>query len=284
MKYSTKDRVQLAVLREGAGLMMAKGNARKDFEQFSMAVRGVRELGPELRRITFAAPELTGFTPSGPDEYFGLLIPQPGAPLVLPDASRINIRAAVAAMPAATRPELRWYTVRNHRPEFGEIDVDFVLHAGSEGPGSRWAAGAEAGQVVGFKANGSAYSPPSGARAQLLVADETSLPALAAVLEQLPGGAGPVIAIAEVPGPGFEQEIDSPVPVRYLHRAPGQRPGELALAAVAQLDLGAGVEYAWLCGESRLATGARRLLVRERGVDRRRVMFSGYWKAGGPRG
>ncbi|MGL4177945.1 MAG: SIP domain-containing protein [Dermatophilaceae bacterium] len=41
--------------------------------------------------------------------------------------------------------------------------------------------------------------------------------------------------------------------------------------------------YAWACGESGLAAGARRALVRH-GLDRRRVYFCGFWKVGQPRG
>jgi len=45
---------------------------------------------------------------------------------------------------------------------------------------------------------------------------------------------------------------------------------------------GSPVVYAWACGESDLATGARRVLVRH-GVDRRSIYFCGYWKLGSPR-
>ncbi|MFB9643113.1 SIP domain-containing protein [Agromyces lapidis] len=37
--------------------------------------------------------------------------------------------------------------------------------------------------------------------------------------------------------------------------------------------------YAFAVGESKLATGARRLLVDERGVPKRNVTFCGYWRA-----
>lgn len=38
--------------------------------------------------------------------------------------------------------------------------------------------------------------------------------------------------------------------------------------------------YAWLAGESGVITGLRRFLVGEAGLDRRRVAFMGYWRAG----
>jgi NADPH-dependent ferric siderophore reductase len=38
-----------------------------------------------------------------------------------------------------------------------------------------------------------------------------------------------------------------------------------------------------VCGEAGLVTGLRRQLVKDRDVDRRRILFSGYWKRGRPR-
>ena len=38
--------------------------------------------------------------------------------------------------------------------------------------------------------------------------------------------------------------------------------------------------YAWIAGESKVVTGLRRHLVRERGVDRGQVAFMGYWREG----
>ena len=44
------------------------------------------------------------------------------------------------------------------------------------------------------------------------------------------------------------------------------------------------LDYAWLCGESGLATSLRRHLVQEIGMDKRAITFSGYWKLGAARG
>ena len=38
--------------------------------------------------------------------------------------------------------------------------------------------------------------------------------------------------------------------------------------------------YAYNAGEQALATGARRHLVRDRGIDKRRITFTGYWNLG----
>ncbi|WP_427385163.1 siderophore-interacting protein [Janibacter sp. G56] len=43
---------------------------------------------------------------------------------------------------------------------------------------------------------------------------------------------------------------------------------------------GRGEYYVWVAGESSMVTGIRRHLVRNHGLDRRRIAFMGYWKRG----
>jgi NADPH-dependent ferric siderophore reductase len=272
-RYSAIDRFQLSAVTAVAGLVMASPARRDFFPQFTMTVRAVRELSPVLRRITFHAGEFADFELTGVDESFGLLVPQPGRELVMPDVRRVNVRQALRRLPDADRPDLRWYTIRAARPADAEIDVDFVLH-GDAGPGTRWASAAAPGDVVGFRAGTATFCPPAGAESSLLVADETALPALSAILEA--GGTGHVFV--ELPDERYRGPLDSEVPITWLYRGTDP-PGSHVLPAVRDAKLST-VDYAWLCGESGIATGLRRHLVRERGVDRRRVLFSGYWRLG----
>ena len=65
------------------------------------------------------------------------------------------------------------------------------------------------------------------------------------------------------------------------------RPVEMTMwcpASATAPDLTADLDYAWLCGESGLATSLRRHLVQEVGMDKRSITFSGYWKLGAARG
>jgi NADPH-dependent ferric siderophore reductase len=57
--------------------------------------------------------------------------------------------------------EWRNYTVRRHRPEAGEIDVDVVLHD-QPGPASRWAAEAPLGSDVGYAGPRVDFTPRPG--------------------------------------------------------------------------------------------------------------------------
>ena len=120
------------------------------------------------------------------------------------------MRQAIRKLPADQRPELRWYTIRSLRPDVREIDVGFVLH-GDAGPGSRWAGAARPGDEVGFRAGKATYVPPDGDGRRLLAADETALPALAAILEAHGAGPAPIEAFAEVPDESYRQPLDAAV-------------------------------------------------------------------------
>jgi len=270
------DRLQLKVLKAAVPLMMSPSNYRPEFEQFLMTVSAVQNLSDDIRRVTFQAPEFAEFALTGPDEYFTVIFPQPGQPMTMPDSDRVNVRNAVARLPEVSRPLFRWYTIRAIRPAAAEIDVDVVVH-GDTGPGSAWALRARVGDRVGFRAGGSAYrTQPAGGR-QLLIADETAMPALYSILESLPSDAE-VTAILELPSASFDTPLDSAIRPQLIFRG-SAAPGSAALDALRDSTF-ENLDYAWACGESALATGARRFLVKERDVDRRSIMFSGYWKLG----
>ena len=246
---------------------------------FAVTVSEVADVAAHLRRITVQAPELRDYRPTGPDEYFGLVIPPAGKDLVLPEPKGLNIRAELGAIPEESRPDLRWYPVRSHDPAAGRLLIDVVTH-GDNGPGSAWALRTGPGDAVGLRTLTSAWRRTEAP--QLLVADPSSAPALRAIVE----ACSPVFRRrmhVRVVGPGpeyFEPGLTSLEPglasmdVLYA-------PVEESAAAVVENLRDAGpldVGYAWLCGEAGLAKAARRLVVREGGVARTEVLFSGYWR------
>ena len=282
-----KDKVVFGAARLWYRGAMAEVAEREGHAQFEATVARVRDLNPVMRRITLAAPELTGYALAGPDEYFGLLMPGANGYLHLPDPERVNVRAAIAEMDEDEQPGLRWYTIREIRRGQGEVDVDIVTH-GDSGPGSAWATAAKVGDPVGFRSGGALYTSFDAAR-QLFVADETAVPALLAILEErqrrgLSGLGEGVVAHVEAPDAGVLAGMDLPEEIT-VHERGEEAPGTAALAAIAADSSSTeGLDYAWLCGESGLATSLRRHLVQEVGMDKKAITFSGYWKLGAARG
>ncbi|MET9399901.1 siderophore-interacting protein [Kitasatospora sp. NPDC002965] len=277
----------------------------EQFRFFAAEVVGSRRLGPTMVRIALGGAGLDGFASGGRDQSFSLFLPHPGQEEpVLPVEAGADWFAGWRALDESVRAVMRSYTVRSQRrlPDGGtELDVDFALH-GDTGPASRWAARAEPGDRVlllgpAVEDNRSVgFRPPAGTRTVLLVADETALPAAAAILEWLPADVT-VQAFLQVPHAEDIQDL----PTRAVGETRWLVGTDLLVGAVRAAtlpgdddggDKEGGVKdggdarqardevYAWLAGEAGTVRALRRHLVGERGLDRRRIEFSGYWRRG----
>ncbi|AUS77543.1 siderophore-interacting protein [Actinoalloteichus sp. AHMU CJ021] len=247
-----------------------------------LRVTAVRRITPRLARISFGG-DLDGFRDVAPDQQVKLFFAKPGqavpAPPPMPeDGDALRWYQAYLAMPDAERPWMRAYTVRRHDPRAGRIDIDFVLHD-HDGPAGTWAASARIGDLVGMVG-----PAPSHRRTavehdwQLLVGDETALPAIAAILERLSPG-DRAVAFVELADPAERQVIDSAgdVDLRWIGRRPGAH-GAALLDAVRAATFPPGRVAPWIAGEASTVRAVRRHLVGERGVDRRSIAFTGYWR------
>ena len=229
-------------------------------------------LTPSMSRITLAAPELADFGVEEPGEIVTLGWPAPGRELVLP-------RSRWRFPPGTEDQHWRNYSVRAYDAARAEIDVDFFLH-GDDGRASAWAIRAKPGDRVGFAGPRTHWRErDGGADWSLLVADETGLPALLAILETLPAGHR-ATALVEVSGDGDRQRVETAADaeLHWLSRA-GRPPGTTTVLADALRDLALphGRGRAWGGGEARAMRAVRDHLC-ERGIPRSAVQALGYWK------
>ena len=244
-----------------------------------MAARVLRTapVGPHLTRITLGGPELARFAATGHDQVVRMFFPQPGQrEPVIPDSG--DWWETYQAIPEDRRPALRNYTVRRFDPDALELDVVFVLH-GDEGPASAWALRAAPGDVVGVCHDAASARPPADTDWLLLVADETGLPALSVILEELPADRRALVYV-EVGGPEDELPLSTGplVDLVWLPRGtvgPGR--SDVVIRTLRDAALPEGQVFAWVAGESGMVKDVRRHLVRDLGVDKRRVEFCGYW-------
>ncbi|UQA96883.1 siderophore-interacting protein [Streptomyces halobius] len=258
-------------------------------------VTDVRRITPRMARITFSGDGLDDF-PTWPDQQLKLCFPKPGQTVPrLPDESTdgdvMRWYQAFLAIPEDERPWMRSYTVRSYDPDRQRITVDFVLHgtsataAGAEtGPATRWAASASVGDTLARYGPAAVYARPlplDTADWLLLVGDETALPAIGSLVESLPPGAR-AMAYIEVADAAEEQHFTTlaDVTVHWVHRdglAAGH--GDALLSAVREAaPFPSGSVFAWLAGEAGMVRGLRRHLVGERGMDKRQIDFTGYWR------
>ncbi|MBW8762776.1 MAG: siderophore-interacting protein [Microbacterium sp.] len=261
-------------------------------ELIHLTVLRTERLSAHWLRVTLGGGEVERFRPMGYDQWFRLFLPIGG------DAGLERVPAKANSMfgylkflriPDGERPVMRNYTVRAYRPATGdagaEIDVDFVLHGsaadGTAGPASRWAETCSPGEHVLIIDEGLTFNPQRGTDRVVLVGDETALPAIAGICASLPATAVGT-AIIEVPSDDDALAFPHPdgVDVTWITRPHDTAPGVLALAALATNALPDAPFHAYAAGEQSLASGVRKHLVGERGVDKNAVSFCGYWKIG----
>ncbi|MDR1189740.1 MAG: siderophore-interacting protein [Bifidobacteriaceae bacterium] len=267
---------------------MAFKDARGERGLYQAQVAHAGQISPHFIRVTLTGEDLTRLPHRGFDHWFRLFLPRvPGQK----DLSRLPQQFGLAGYlkfrtsGLADKLAVRNYTVREHRPESGEIDIDFVAH-GDTGIGAVWARRAKPGDTVALIDQGCGFSLFSDTAHYLLVGDESAQPAILGILRDLPREARGTAWI-ELPEPADAQEAEAPVgfEVRRIFRqmddaAPPVLPGTAALAALRehQLERAASVT-AYVVGERTLATqGSRHLLAA--GVPKARIQFTGYWRAG----
>jgi len=214
-------------------------------------VIGTTSLTPRMRRVTIRSEALVGLQ----------LRPAQDLELHLTEASGRKVK--------------RRYTIRRHRPDTGEADLDVLLHGDS--PGSAWGARAEPDDRVDFQGpRGKLEIRP--APWHLLCGDESALPAIAAISEAL---AEPAIALIEVEGEVDELPVAASI-THWVHRgttAPGTP--ELLTGSLKELDLPEGPGHAYLMGETRTMVALRAEL-ESRGVAHDDIFVKGYWNIGRP--
>ncbi|HCG0949428.1 siderophore-interacting protein [Pseudomonas aeruginosa] len=293
------------------------------YRLFNVELKRREQLSPALTRFVFGGPEVAEMKTLAADQRIKIFFPDAsGQPPNLPGGSEWY--QAYRSVEPARRPPMRTYTIRALRAEQEEVDVEFVLH-GENGPASAWATHARIGDRLQLAApnrqygddpGGYEWKPPTGVRHILLIADETALPAVAGILEELAGEAEPPVVEAFLEVPGEADILDLPaIPGARLHWLPRHqagihsRNGERMIEAARQARLperevagGAAQEledidideeilwelaspesgsfYAWVAGESAAVMAIRRYLVQERGIDKRHLTLMGYWRLG----
>ncbi|MET9255417.1 siderophore-interacting protein [Streptomyces sp. NPDC048182] len=251
---------------------------------FRARVLRTERVSPFMHRVTVGGPDLAGFPWLGYDHWFRLFLQLPHQRrLRLPEFSGTRWYQPYLAIPEDERPHCANYSVAGFRAEAAEMDIDFVVHLGPtgevEGRAAVWACAARPGDALAVLDQGILFDCPPDASEVVIAADETGLPATAGILRSLPRTAvGRVVQ--EVPSAADRRPLDAPAGVRvsWVVRAdPRSVPGAAALAELRRITSADPAGYAFVVGESNLATEGRRHL-RRLGLPKERITFSGFWR------
>lgn len=273
------------------------------YRMFDVAVCRAERLSATFHRLTLAAPELAQVAWAGVDQRVKLVLPAPPEAGTPADGDWFEWWRA---LPDELRPPMRTYTLSAHRPEAGEVDIDFAVH-GDTGPLSGFARRADVGDRVFLVAPASDAPPDAGvawrpgtASQLLCIGDETALPAIRNILRGLSRDQSCEVLV-EVPHPSDRLPLVTAARlrlnwvVRPVGAPVGSRAEEVLFGAPTSPDsptepdpdlwleaTGSGAErYAWVAGEVAWVNRLRRRLA-PAGYGRGNAAFMGYWRAGHP--
>jgi len=225
---------------------------RHELKRRQLEVRGVERVTPGYVRVTLGGEDLAGFTSLGYDDHCKLIFPASGEEAIMRD-----------------------YTPRRYDAAAGELVFEFALH--SEGPASDWAAQAAVGQSLTVGGPRGSFVVEGDFDWYLLIGDETALPAIGRRLEELPKTAR-AVAVIEIADAGEEQVLNGPddTTIYWVHRDAGTA----LLTGVETLQFLPGEPYVFVACEGTVAKEIRRHLLERRGLDKRWLKASGYWRGG----
>ena len=226
-------------------------------KEYHLNVAGISRLSPHMIRINLIGDDLAGFPPDQASGYVKLLVS---------DGNGASL--------------MRSYTIRSFDPARLELVLDFVDH-GDSGPASAWARQCQLGHSMTIRGPGEKKLVDPTADWFLLAGDLSALPALAVNLEQLPSDARGY-ALIEVPSAEDIQSLAAPadIDVRWLVNDDVTEPNRVLIDTLLAVDWLPGTPYPWFAGEFDAMRRARRYFRDERGIDKRAMYVSCYWKLG----
>lgn len=238
----------------------------------------VEDLNPHMRRVTFGGPQVAAYIATGQIPNIKILLPADDGTYGVPELDDPSLEAVTEIR---TLPELhsrvRTYTVRRFDAQESTLAIDFVMH-GDEGLASAWAARAEPGTTLGIAGGGGRTISP--AQDYLICGDETALPAIGNILENLPESASGT-AYIEICDDSARQDLTAPagVDIRWLSREGAEAGTVSLLADAAAAHPVSEATFAWAGAESAQVLAIRKDL-RKRGLARRSMLVIGYWRLG----
>lgn len=221
---------------------------RHELKRRDLTVLRVANLSPHVRRVVFGGDALADFVSASYDDHVKMFFP------------------------AGTETVARDYTPRHVDTAARELTVEFALHG--DGPAANWARDAAPGQQVTIGGPRGSFVVPLDFDWYLLVGDDTALPAIARRLEELPAGCRAIVRL-QVSGANRR-----PLTTAATLDLQWSDDTTALLADVRALALPTGHGYAWCAAEAAVAALARRILVDEKGHDRRAIRAASYWKRG----
>lgn len=138
-------------------------------------VESVTDLSPHMKRIIVTSSELFDFPDDKKSAHVKAIFPDPNSENKMPKLG----------MYFGFKKWMRSYTIREFNRETLQLTLDFAVND-HQGLATNWASHAQQGDHLGIAGPGDTKHTDLYAESHLLMGDFTALPAIAAIVEQLP--------------------------------------------------------------------------------------------------
>jgi NADPH-dependent ferric siderophore reductase len=221
-----------------------------------LKVESVYRLTPNMVRVVFTGEDLADFASLAFDDHVKLFVPS-----------------------CSGSTEAREYTPRRFDRQARSLSLDFAIH--DAGPATAWALAARPGDTVeiGGPKSSKVIAADEVTR-WLLIGDETALPAIGRLIEEL-GSGTTVTCVVAVTGPDEHQDFvtDASLTALWTHRPAGDAADPTALLSVVRTLPVEPRTFIWIAGEARVARALRDHFA-ERGHPAGWMKAGGYWIRG----
>ncbi|GMQ98138.1 MAG: siderophore-interacting protein [Acidimicrobiia bacterium] len=224
-----------------------------------------------MTRVILGGAELEGFRNEEPAASIRLLLPTDGS-LAIPAWNGNEFLSS-----DGSRAIIRTFTPRRFDRDSLELHLD-VVHHGS-GIASTWAKTTQPGDEAAVSGPGRGYRIDRDAAAFLLAGDETAIPAICQLLEQLPDV--PIAVHLAVRYEDARVDLHRDVDVTWHMTSERPTTEETLSMAIRTTELTPGMRI-WAAGEAAEMQRIRKHLFNERGFRRSHATVRGYWQRKDP--
>lgn len=239
-------------------------NTLRDALFLSATVSETEQLTPNMRRVRFAGPRLQGLNWT------------PGQHVRLQVAGLIDSVLRLRAHDA-----LRTYSIYDVDPTDGTLDIVMLDHGydrDAETPARRWAATVSFGDQVNLTRPQGNFVIRQDAPYHLFAGEETASVAFAAMLRALPSDA---VVHGVLEAGDAADHLPLARSLTLVERGAASAANSAVLAdALRALELPDEPGTAYLAGEARTIQTLRKILINERGWDRRQIRTKPFWTPG----
>jgi NADPH-dependent ferric siderophore reductase len=213
---------------------------------YQLTVTGRTAITPNYLRVHFAGKELLSERPLHPTMW---------------------VRGW---FPDGTKSHQRGYTLVNADPDAGTVDIDFAIH---QGPATRWATQAEAGDTLEVTVLGSNFALPEPAPAGYVIAgDAASLPAINSLLDAIGDTSAKVFLEA-----AHDDDRQLPVGKADVTWVDRKNAGQALVEAVGAAAFGAADHFGWVACDNRTTRAVAKIFREDYGIPRKSIKAQAYW-------